>query len=54
MEPQATLPECKTPGAAGYDLTPGEDITLQPGKQKLINLSLAMEIPPGYYGQLAA
>ena len=29
----ATIPERKTPQAAGYDLTPSENFTLQPGEQ---------------------
>src|SRR3954453_21713180 len=32
LKPQANLPECKTIQAAGYDLTPSEDFTLQPGE----------------------
>ena len=52
LEETATLPERKTPSAAGYDLTPAENFTLQPGEQRLINTSIAMIIPEGYYGQL--
>ena len=48
----ATLPECKTTSAAGYDLTSAEGFTLQPGEQCLINTSIAMAIPEGYYRQL--
>ena len=51
-ETTATLPERKTPSAAGYDLTPAEEFTLQPGEQHLINTGIAMAIPEGYYGQL--
>ena len=53
INPEAILPEHKTPLAAGYDLTPSEEFTLQPGEQRLINTSLALAIPEGYYGQLA-
>ena len=52
LEETATIPERKTPSAAGYDLTPSEDFTLQPGEQQLINTGIAMAIPEGYYGQL--
>src|SRR6184192_3688325 len=52
LEETATIPERKTPSAAGYDLTPSEDFTLQPGEQRLINTGIAMAIPEGYYGQL--
>ena len=48
----ATLPECKTTSAAGYDLIPAEGFTLQPGEQRLINTGIAMAIPEGYSGQL--
>src|SRR3954465_6687987 len=52
LEETATLPERKTPSAAGYDLTPAENFTLSPGEQRLINTGIAMVIPEGYYGQL--
>ena len=52
LEETATLPERKTPSAAGYDLTPAENFTLLPGEQCLINTGIAMVIPEGYYGQL--
>src|SRR3954471_8232769 len=52
LEETATLPERKTPSAAGYDLTPAENFTLAPGEQRLINTSITMVIPEGYYGQL--
>jgi hypothetical protein len=32
-ETMATIPERKTSQAAGYDLTPSESFTLQPGEQ---------------------
>ena len=51
-EETAILPERKTSSAAGYDLTPAEEFTLQPGEQRLINTGIAMAIPEGYYGQL--
>ena len=52
LEDTAVIPERKTPSAAGYDLTPSEVFTLQPGEQRLINTGIAMEIPEGFYGQL--
>src|SRR4051812_14717278 len=52
LEETVTIPERKTPSAAGYDLTPSENFTLQPGEQRLINTGIAMAIPEGYYGQL--
>ena len=52
LEETATIPERKTPSAAGYDLTPAENFTLLPGEQRLINTGIAMIIPEGYYRQL--
>src|SRR4051812_34820541 len=52
LEKTATLPERKTPSAAGYNLTPAENFTLAPGEQHLINTSIGMVIPEGYYRQL--
>ena len=51
-DPTATLPECKTPGAAGYDLTATQSFTILPGEQKLVDTGLALAIPEGHYGQL--
>jgi dUTP pyrophosphatase len=53
LEPNARLPERKTPQAAGYDLTPSETVHLAPGEQQLINTGIAIAIPEGYYGQLS-
>ena len=50
LNPEAILLEHKTPLAAGYDLTPLEEFTLQTGEQQLINTGLALMIPKGYYG----
>jgi dUTP pyrophosphatase len=52
LNPQAVLPEHKTPQSAGYDLTPVAAFTLTPGTQQLLNLELALGIPEGTYGQL--
>src|SRR4051812_3388966 len=52
IQETATIPERKTPSAAGYDLSPCEDFILLPGEQQLINTGIAMAIPEGYYGQL--
>jgi hypothetical protein len=52
LSPNTILPECKTPQAAGYDLTPATAFMLTPGTQQLLNLELALGIPEGTYGQL--
>ena len=52
LDPGARLLECKTPSAAGYDLMPCQDFSLEPDKQLLINTGIALAIPDGFYGQL--
>ena len=54
LHPRAIVPGYMTEHAAGMDLctvieTP---LTLQPGERTLLPTGLAMEIPPGYEGQV--
>lgn len=46
------LPRYETPGAAGLDLRADEAVTLAPGERRLVPTGLAVEIPPGYEGQV--
>jgi dUTP diphosphatase len=46
------LPRYETPGAAGLDLRADEAATLAPGERRLVPTGLAIEIPPGYEGQV--
>lgn len=49
------LPEYKTPGAAGCDLTaylPDGKVTIQPQQIKLIPTGLSIELPMGYEAQV--
>jgi dUTP pyrophosphatase len=50
------LPKYQTPHAAGLDLladVPADEaVQLEPGERKLIPTGLALEIPPGYEGQV--
>ena len=39
-------------GDAGYDLSSVKKIILPPGKRKLINTGIVIEIPEGYYGNI--
>lgn len=48
LHPDAALPEYKTAGAAGMDVSTVEDIQLTPGKVTLVPTGLAAAIPPGY------
>lgn len=48
------LPEYKTKGAAAFDLHARIDITIAPKSIDYIPLNVAVEVPPGYFGLLAA
>jgi dUTP pyrophosphatase len=50
----AALPRYMTAGAAGMDLSSAAEapLTLQPGERAGVPTGLAMELPPGYEGQV--
>ena len=50
--PPLQLPRYETPGAAGLDLRADEDFALAPGERRLVPTGLALEIPPGFEGQV--
>jgi len=50
--PPLPLPRYMTSGSAGLDLLADEAVTLAPGERKLVPTGLALEIPPGYEGQV--
>jgi dUTP pyrophosphatase len=50
--PPLDLPRYETPGAAGLDLRADEPFSLAPGERRLVPTGLAMELPPGYEGQV--
>lgn len=54
LHPNAIIPQYMTEHAAGMDLCTviDEAVTLQPGERTLLPTGLAMEIPPGYEGQV--
>ena len=54
LHPEAIIPKYMTEHAAGMDLCTviEEPVTLQPGERTLLPTGLAMEIPPGYEGQV--
>lgn len=56
LRPDAVVPKYMTPGAAGLDLSAAIDapITLKPGERRLIDIGLAVAIPPGYEGSVRA
>jgi dUTP pyrophosphatase len=50
--PPLDLPRYMTPGAAGLDLCADQAVELGPGERHLVPTGLALEIPPGYEGQV--
>lgn len=54
LHPQAVVPVYMTEHAAGMDLCTviDEPLVLEPGERVLLPTGLAMEIPPGYEGQV--
>jgi dUTP pyrophosphatase len=50
--PPLDLPSYQTPGAAGLDLCADEAVALAPGERRLVPTGVAVEIPPGYEGQV--
>jgi dUTP pyrophosphatase len=54
LHPNAIVPRYMTEHAAGMDLCTVADVpvVLEPGERTLLPTGLAMEIPPGYEGQV--
>jgi len=54
LRPDAVVPKYMTAGAAGLDLAAAIDapITLAPGERRLIDIGLAVAIPPGFEGSV--
>lgn len=54
--PDIEAPGRATPHAAGFDLRAAVDtpLVLEPGKRALVPTGIAIEIPPGYEGQVRA
>ncbi|MEM4259559.1 MAG: dUTP diphosphatase [Candidatus Pacearchaeota archaeon] len=48
LHPSAKIPIYGTEHSAGFDIYAIEDIILEPGKQKIVNTGIALEIPEGY------
>jgi len=46
------LPRYETEGSAGLDLRADEPVALAPGERALVPTGLALEIPPGFEGQV--
>jgi len=46
------LPSYATPGSSGLDLYAAEDVEILPGEFRLIGTGIAVEIPPGFEGEV--
>jgi dUTP pyrophosphatase len=49
LTPSARVPRYETPGAAGFDLSASQDITVQPGEVMLVPTGLVVEVPSGMF-----
>lgn len=52
VSPHAVIPTRGTPGAAGFDLYAAESVPVPRGGRRWISCGLAIEMPPGMYGQV--
>jgi dUTP pyrophosphatase len=52
LTPRAILPQKTHPLDAGFDLAMPEDCVLLPYDARQIDLGFAVQIPPGWYGQV--
>ena len=50
---KASVPTRATPQSAGLDLYSGYNYNIRPLGYQQVELDLAVEIPPGYYGRIA-
>lgn len=49
LSPSAAVPRYETAGAAGFDLSASQDMTVQPGEVTLVPTGLVIEVPPGTF-----
>ena len=54
FDKELPLPKRQTEGAAAFDLTARETVTIEPGKVGYVPLNIAVETPPGYFLMIAA
>ncbi|KAG6470413.1 hypothetical protein ZIOFF_071483 [Zingiber officinale] len=54
LHPDAVLPQRRIEGAAGYDLTIIQSCKVSPGDRVLLSTGIAIAIPEGHYGRIAA
>ncbi len=54
LDESLSLPAYQTKGSSGLDLYASEDCLLAPGDFKMVSTGIALEIPPGYEGEVRA
>ncbi len=54
LSENATLPTRGTKESIGLDLYSAHDLVINPGKYQLVKTGLALAVPAGYYGRIAA
>jgi len=54
LDKKLALPEYKTEGAAGFDISTRETIIIQAGKLSIIPLNLVIKVPKGHFMLLCA
>ena len=54
FDPELPLPKRQTDGAAAFDLTAREAMTIEPGKIGYVSLNIAVETPQDHFLLLAA
>lgn len=49
LRPSVPLPVYSSPGAAGFDLSAAEDVTIAPREIKLVGTGLVFAVPEGHF-----
>ena len=49
LDASAAIPQYETAGAAGFDLSASQDMTVQPGEVTLVPTGLVIEVPPNTF-----
>lgn len=54
VKDSATIPKYHSPGAAAFDISAAETVTIEPGKLAKIPTGLVFQTPPGHFLLMAA
>ena len=53
LRPGAKIPRRESPGAAGYDLSSADEVSIPPGARAAVRTGIAIAVPRGTYGRVA-